>query len=243
METRCFHKKLEFQKLPAKRFLYRSLWAQIFEKKVSNFSKKNEKNNSWADLGPRSAWEKPSQMFVRSGEIPSPGQTWSTKPTTAPWNLNGARPLGAPTHPLVTVFPKRPVIGGGRRPGVWYKHIWVLLCRKQATKNIDPSPMAKNRPFFRFERRALDAAGNFSPPRPRIHLISSRPSSTFVGLAGHEAGWPWVAPMSRPKAYRRVSCFWSACWLFSTWKRKFRRVQQRQQTILEKRTYFSPCSP
>ena len=30
--------------------------------------------------------------------------------------------------------------------------------------------------FIRFGTRALDAAGNFSPPRPRIHLISSRPS-------------------------------------------------------------------
>ena len=99
--------------------------------------------------------------------------------------------------------------------------------------------MAKNRPFFRFETRALDAAGNFSPPRPRIHLISSRPSSTFTGLARHEAGWPWVAIMSRSKAYRRVSCFWSACWLFSTWKRKFRRVQQSKQIMLEKRTFFS----
>ena len=56
----------------------------------------------------------------------------------------------------------------------------MLLCRKQATKNLDTSPMAKNRPFFRFERRALDAAGNFSPPRSRIHLISLRPSSTFT---------------------------------------------------------------
>ena len=40
------------------------------------------------------------------------------KPKTAPWNLNGARSLGAPTHPLVTVFTNRTVIGGGRRPDV-----------------------------------------------------------------------------------------------------------------------------
>ena len=58
-----------------------------------------------------------------------------------------------------------------------------------------------------FGRRALDAAGNFSPPRSRIHLISSRPSSTFTGLARHEPVWPWVASMSRSKAYRRVSSF------------------------------------
>ena len=46
------------------------------------------------------------------------------------------------------VFTKRPAVRGGRRPGVWYKHIWALLCRRQATKNLDPSPMAKNGHFF-----------------------------------------------------------------------------------------------
>ena len=81
--------------------------------------------------------------------------------------------------------------------------------------------------------------GNFSPPRPRIHVISSRPSSTFIGFARHEPGWPGVASMSRSNTYRRVSCFWSACWEFSTWKRKFRRLQQREQIVLEKQTFFS----
>ena len=91
--------------------------------------------------------------------------------------------------------------------------------------------------FFRL--RALNATGNFSPPRPRIRLISSRPSFTFNGLALHEAGWPWLDSMSRSKAYRRVSCFWSACWQFSTWKCKFRRIQQREQIFLAKQTFFS----
>ena len=77
------------------------------------------------------------------------------------------------THPLVTVFTKRPVTSGGRRPGVCFRHIWALLCRKQATTNIGPSPMAKNRPFFRFGRRAYGVAGSVAPPRPRIHLIST----------------------------------------------------------------------
>ena len=52
-------------------------------KKCFKLFKNPEKNHSWADLGPRSAWEKLSQMliyvFVRSGEIPSPGQTSSDK--------------------------------------------------------------------------------------------------------------------------------------------------------------------
>ena len=78
---------------------------------------------------------------------------------------------------------------------------------KAGEKNIDPSPMANIRPFLRFGRRAWDVSGNFSRPRSRIHMISSRPSSTFTGLARHEPGWPWVASISRSKVYRRVSCF------------------------------------
>ena len=74
METRCYPKKLQFQRC-AKRFPYRSPWAQIFENKSFKLFKKPEKNHSWADLGPRSAWENFSQMLTRSGEIPSPRQT------------------------------------------------------------------------------------------------------------------------------------------------------------------------
>ena len=50
--------------------------------------------------------------------------------------------------------------------------------------------------------------GNLSLPRPRIHLIYSKSSYTFIGLARHEAGWPWVDSMSRSKVYRHVSCFY-----------------------------------
>ena len=63
-------KKVRTSKISAKRFLYRTLKAQIFQKTVSNFEKK-ENNNSWADLGPKSAWEKLSQTLIRSAEIPS----------------------------------------------------------------------------------------------------------------------------------------------------------------------------
>ena len=59
-------------------------------------------------------------------------------------------------------------------------------------------------------------------------------------VARHEAGWPWVDSMLRSKAYHRVSCSWSVCWQFSTWKRKFRRVQQREQIILNIFSLFSP---
>ena len=32
--------------------------------------------------------------------------------------------------------------------------VQTLLCRKQATKSLDPSPMERNRLFYRFGRRA-----------------------------------------------------------------------------------------
>ena len=101
--TAMLPKKVRISKIPAKRFLYRSLWAQIFEKKFQTFEKKTEKKRSWVDLGPRSAWEKLSRMLFRSGNTPSPRQTSIQKTTTAPWNRNGARSLGAPTHPPVSV--------------------------------------------------------------------------------------------------------------------------------------------
>ena len=43
----------------------------------------------------------------------------SGKSAIASWNLNGERSLGAPTHPRVTVLTWRPVICGGRLPGIW----------------------------------------------------------------------------------------------------------------------------
>ena len=42
-----------------------------------------------------------------------------------------------------------------------------------------------------FVDQSIDAS-NLSPPRGRIHIVSSRPSSIFNGLARHEAGWSWV---------------------------------------------------
>ena len=41
----------------------------------------------------------------------------------------------------------------------------------------------------------------------RIHLISSRPSSTFTVALPDEVGRRWVDPRSRSKASRRVNCF------------------------------------
>ena len=138
METRYFHKKLEFQRYPSKDFCTARYEHKSSKKKFQTFQKPRKKSflgRSWAKIGPRK-----TQPNVCS---PVLDRHRATKPTTAPRNLNGARPLGAPTNPLVTVFTKRPVIRGGCRPGVSYKHIWGLLCIKQATQFLDPSPMAK----------------------------------------------------------------------------------------------------
>ena len=153
--------------------------------------------------------QKLSQMFVRSGEIPSPGQTSSDKNNDCAMKSERGTPdRGSDPPSGHSVY--KTTGDSWRAPARHLTQTYLgaaVYGRNQATKILDPSPMAKNRRFFRFERRALDAAGNFSPPRPRIHLVSSRPSSTFTGLARHEAGWPWVASMSRSKDYRRVSCF------------------------------------
>ena len=144
-------------------------------------------------------------MFVRSGEIPSPGQTSSNKSIDCALksergaHVRGADPpSGHSVHNTVgdtwRVLARRLIQTFGR-------------CSVEHRRQKISIPLRRQVFFFRFGRRALDAAGNFSPPRPRIHLISSRPSSTFTGLARHEPGWPWVASMSRSKAYRRVSCF------------------------------------
>ena len=149
METRCCQKYVRISKTPDKRFMYRSLWAQTIEKNVSHVSKTPKKNTFWADLGRRNL----RQKFISSGEILGPRQNSIDKANDCAIKSEGGALLRAPTHPLLTVFTKRPVICDGRRPGVWSKHIWVLLCRKQATKFLDPSPTAKKILYFRFERR------------------------------------------------------------------------------------------
>ena len=61
------------------------------------------------------------------------------------------------------------------------QNTFVRCCVENRRQNLDPSPEAKKYTFLEvFGRRAQDAAGNVSPPRPRINLISSGPSSTFT---------------------------------------------------------------
>ena len=148
-------------------------------------------------------------MFTRSGEIPSPRQTSIDKANDcAMKSERGALvrcsdpPSGHSVHKTTGHRWRAPA----RR--LIQTHLFGRCCvHNRRYKFSIPLRWQKVGLFFRFGRIAWDAAGNFSPPRPRIHLISSGPSSTFTGLARHEPGWPWVASMSTSEAYRRVSCF------------------------------------
>ena len=78
METRCFHKKLEVQRYPPKDFCTARYEHKCWKKCSNTFQKPRKKSflgRSWAKI----CLTKLSQMFVRSGEIPSPGQTSSDK--------------------------------------------------------------------------------------------------------------------------------------------------------------------
>ena len=73
METRCFQKKLEFQRHPLKDLCTARYEHKPWTKKT-NFQKLRKKSflgRSWAKIGLR----KLSQMLFRSDEIPSPRQT------------------------------------------------------------------------------------------------------------------------------------------------------------------------
>ena len=148
-------------------------------------------------------------MFVRSGEIPSPGQTSSIDKSNdcAMKSERGALvkgsdpPSGHSVHKTAGDTWRAPA----RR--LIQTHLGAAVSKTSDKKSRSLSHGKRYRPLFRFGRREWDVAGNFSPPRPRIHLIYSRPSSAFIGLARHEAGWPWVESMSKSKAYHRLNCF------------------------------------
>ena len=59
-----------------------------------------------------------AKCFIRSGGIPSPRQTSIDKTNDCVTISERGALVRAQTHRLVTVFTTRPVIRGGRRPGV-----------------------------------------------------------------------------------------------------------------------------
>ena len=116
METRCFHKKLEFRRYPPKDLCTARYEHKSSKKKFQTFQKPRKKSflgPSWAKIGLR----KLSQMFVRSGEIPSPGQTSIDKTNDCTMKSERGALVRA-SYPPSGHSTKRPVIGGGRRRGV-----------------------------------------------------------------------------------------------------------------------------
>lgn len=115
----------------------------------------------------------------------------STKLTTASLNLNVVHSLGASTHPRITVFTRRLMLFGGRRPGVSKKHIWPLVCRWKKYKiSISLRWQKINLISVLGERRTPRAASRYlDHSSALLRSISSRLSSIFTALTPHEAGW------------------------------------------------------
>ena len=148
-------------------------------------------------------------MFVRSGDIPSHRQTSIDKNNDCIMKSErGARLRGSDPPSGRSVYETSGNTWWASARRLIQTHLFGRCCvHNRRYKFSIPLRWQKVGLFFRFGRIAWDAAGNFSPPRPRIHLISSGPSSTFTGLAGNESGWQWVDFVSRLKTSRRVSCF------------------------------------
>ena len=144
-ENTMLPKKFEFQRYTPNDFCTSCYERKPSNRKVSNFSKIPQKVIPGQILGQDRPEKNSAKCYIEAARFRVLDRHQSTKPTTTPRNLHEARSLGVPTHPLVAVFTKRPVTRGRRRPGVWYKHIWALLFRKQATTILYPSPMAKSR--------------------------------------------------------------------------------------------------
>ena len=94
-------------------------------------------------------------MFVRSGEILSPGPTSIDKTNDCAMKAERGAPVRGFDPPSGDTVLKTTGEEAGAGQASDTNTFWSLLCRKQARKNLDPSPMAKNRPFCRFGRRAF----------------------------------------------------------------------------------------
>ena len=156
------------------------------------------------DLGyPLDLWRRDTKLpRARRGGAPRAGG-WSPRPSAdvcaEPLLLDGSPETrgvpssGAGPPPESNVF-GGVVSVGGAGPGQVVLLIFAsgglesvlrqLACTEKKNvrrQNLDPSLMAKNRAFCRFGEGAYDAVGSSRPlDHGQVHLISSRPSSTFT---------------------------------------------------------------
>ena len=88
-------------KISAKRFLFHSVWAEVYSKKVSVVPKLRKKKP-----GQTSGHDRPekdsAKYWFEAARFRVRDRHRSANPTTAPWNLNESPSLGAPIHALVT---------------------------------------------------------------------------------------------------------------------------------------------
>ena len=84
METRCFHKKLEFSRYPPKDFCTARYERKSSKKKVSNFSKTRKKKILGPILGQDRPEKNSAKCSFEAARFRVLDRHRSTKPTTAP---------------------------------------------------------------------------------------------------------------------------------------------------------------
>ena len=160
METRCSHKKLKFQRYPPKDLCTARYEHKSSKKKFQTFQKPRK-----LIPGPILGQDRPektqAKSFVRSGEIPSPGQKSIDKTNDCAMKsergalLRGSDPpSGHSVHKMAADTWRAPA----------RRLIQTLLCRKHATKHLDPSPMAKNTHFFQVWEKSVGRRGKLLAP-------------------------------------------------------------------------------
>ena len=145
-------------------------------------------------------------MFVRSSEIPSPGQTSIDKTNDCAMKSERGALVSGSDPPSGHSFHK--TTGEVVRVGQASDTSTFGRCcvENRRPKFSIPLRWQKIGPFSGLgeERRTPRAT---SRPLDHGRPDTSRPSSTFTGLARHERGWPRVDSTSTSKPYRRVNCF------------------------------------
>ena len=192
---------------------------------------------------PRSAWEKLSDMkLIWNGEIPSPRQTSIDK--TNDCDMKSERgALVRDSNPPQCSHDGRWYVTGASQ-ALDNKHLTSRV-KKTDDKKCRSLSDGKKYTFFRVLVKSVKHRGQpLSPPRQWMHTISSKPPSTFTGLARNEAGWPWVDCIYyveiEGRSSRELFFFISMLTFFNvknTHTKKRCRVQPREKT--NKRTFFS----
>ena len=183
METRCCQKKI-FSKIPT---ICSSTPLATYEHKSDSSKKKfqtwkKKKKNlaaCWAKVGLKKTQ---LNVYFEAARFRALDRHRSTKPMIASWILNGVLVRGSDPPSGHTV--ENTAGDTWRAPARRLtQSICPRACRKQTTKTLDPSPMAKYRPCFRFWDRRT--------PRATSHLLDHGFTSCLRGRHLHSF-WPYL---------------------------------------------------